>query len=141
MCKLYSPLQFVLQKKCPNMLAGHPSESVPGHLKELISAKKIVVVLPLTLHPFLGVCLLDYWVSLLFRAEDLFFSFFFFLLVDFFPRGGCRIYQTGGGGRRSKHWPRALETLATPLQAAHETFAVLGSVSRSKTIPIMIRES
>ena len=24
--------------------------------------------------------------------------FLFFLLVDFFPRGGCRIYQTGGGG-------------------------------------------
>ena len=30
-------------------------------------------------------------------------TFFFFLLVDFFPRGGCRIYQRGGG--RCKHWP------------------------------------
>ena len=30
---------------------------------------------------------------------------FFFLLVDFSPRGGCRIYPRGGGGRRSKHWP------------------------------------
>ena len=26
------------------------------------------------------------------------FFFFFFWLVDFFPRGGCRIHQTGGGG-------------------------------------------
>ena len=40
-------------------------------------------------------------------------NFFFFLLVDFFPQG--RDLPNGGGGRRSKHWPRALETLATPL--------------------------
>ena len=40
----------------------------------------------------------------LFRAEDLFLIFLIFLLVDFFPRDGYRIYQTGGG-RRSKHWP------------------------------------
>ena len=45
------------------MLAGHPSESVTRHLKELISAKKIVVVLPFTLYSFffwVGGCLLDY---------------------------------------------------------------------------------
>ena len=37
--------------------------------------------------------------SFLFLAEDLFFSFFsFFWLVDFLPWGGCRIYQTEGGG-------------------------------------------
>ena len=44
---------------------------------------------------------------------------FFFLLVDFPPRGGCRIYQTGGGGAASIG-PRALETLATPLVVGAE---------------------
>ena len=53
--------------------------------------------------------------SLLFRAEDLFFSF---LLVDFFPPGadaGFSPQKRGGGGAAPSIGPRALETLATPL--------------------------
>ena len=51
------------------------------------------------------------WVSTFF-----FFFFFFCVACRFFPPwGGCRIYQTGGGGAAPSIGPRALETLATPL--------------------------
>ena len=54
--------------------------------------------------------------SFLFLVEDL-----FFLLVDFCHRAKGFGFTKGalilgvGGGRRCKHWPRALETLGTPL--------------------------
>ena len=95
--------------------------------------------------------------SFLFLAEDLsffLFLFFFFLLVVFPPRGGCRIYQTEGGGAHPEPqrrrpcrpmWqggvlirggadasicPRALETLGTPL---------LGCTSFSLSVDKMFR--
>ena len=56
------------------------------------------------------------------RGPDL---LLFFLLVDFFSRGGCRIYQTGGGGADASIGPRALETLATPLMLSWEMYRVI----------------
>ena len=45
------------------------------------------------------------WVSLPFRAEDLFFFFlFFFFACRFFPQGRMQDLTNGGGGRRCKHW-------------------------------------
>ena len=40
-----------------------------------------------------------------------------FLLVDFFPRGGCAGFTKRGGGGDARIGPRALETLATPLNS------------------------
>ena len=96
--------------------------------------------------------------SLCIRGSFSFFvlkTFFFFLLVDFFPRGGCRIYQTRGGGTPQKRqpcrpmWqggclfrggggadpsigPRALETLGTPLGGSTNSWGGGGECTRQE---------
>ena len=50
--------------------------------------------------------------------------FFFCCLSIFPPRGGCRIYQTGGGGADPSIGPRALETLGTPQTVAIQVISV-----------------
>ena len=59
------------------------------------------------------------WVSLLFRTFSE-----FFLLVDFFLRGGFT--KRGGGGADASIGPRALETLATPLVQGEKCVCVWG---------------